>query len=124
MAFARAIAMPDPSRVCNLHHSSWQCRILNPPSKARNRTRKLMVPSQIRQPLRHDRNSPPHTFLTLLLTLLLLPQLFPSPIALRARALLEINSVSGATSHKFSLPIKHEPGYSRAGTFIGWDMKK
>ena len=23
-------AMPDPSQVCSLHHSSWQCRILLP----------------------------------------------------------------------------------------------
>ena len=29
-------------------HSSWQCRILNPVSKARDRTHSLMVPSQIR----------------------------------------------------------------------------
>ena len=34
--------------VCNLHHSSRQCRILNPLSKARDRTRNPMVPSWIR----------------------------------------------------------------------------
>ena len=39
--------MPDLSRVFDLHHSSWQCWILNPLSKARDQTRKLMVPSQI-----------------------------------------------------------------------------
>ena len=33
---------------CNLHHSSQQCQILNPPNKARDRTSNLMVPSQIR----------------------------------------------------------------------------
>ena len=33
---------PDPSCVCNLHHSSWQCWILNPLSEARNRTCILM----------------------------------------------------------------------------------
>ena len=32
-------------------------QILNPLSKARDRTRSLMVSSQILQPLRHDRNS-------------------------------------------------------------------
>ena len=48
------------SRVCDLHHSSRQRRILNPLSKGRDRTRNLMVPSQIRQPLRHDGNSPNH----------------------------------------------------------------
>ena len=32
----------DPSRVCNLHHSSWQYWILNPLSRARDRTRILV----------------------------------------------------------------------------------
>uniref|UniRef100_A0A8D1ELI1 Transmembrane protein 182 n=1 Tax=Sus scrofa TaxID=9823 RepID=A0A8D1ELI1_PIG len=41
------IATQDPSLVCNLHHSSWQCRILNPLSQARDRTHNLMVPSRI-----------------------------------------------------------------------------
>ena len=44
-ACTTATATPDPSRVCNLYYSSWQHRILNPLSKARNRTRNLMVPS-------------------------------------------------------------------------------
>jgi len=43
----RATAMPDPSRVCDLHHSSRQGRVLNPLSKARDRTCNLMVPSWI-----------------------------------------------------------------------------
>ena len=43
-----SIATPDPSHVCDLHHSSRQCRILNPLSKARDRTHNLMVPSRIR----------------------------------------------------------------------------
>ena len=30
LAYARAIAMPDPSCVCDLHHSTLQCQILNP----------------------------------------------------------------------------------------------
>jgi len=47
-AYARATAMRDPSRVCDLHHSSWQRRIVNPLSKGRVRTRNLMVPSRIR----------------------------------------------------------------------------
>ena len=46
-AYATAAAMQDPSRICNLHHSSWQCQILYPLSKARDRTRHLVVPSQI-----------------------------------------------------------------------------
>ena len=28
----------DPSCICNLHHNSQQCQILNPLSKARNQT--------------------------------------------------------------------------------------
>ena len=39
--------MPDPSCVYDLHHSSWQHRILNPLSQARDQTRNLMVPSRI-----------------------------------------------------------------------------
>ena len=34
-AYATATAMPDPSCVYKLHHSSRQCQILNPLSKAR-----------------------------------------------------------------------------------------
>jgi len=33
MAYARATATQDPSRVCYLHHNSRQCRILNPLSR-------------------------------------------------------------------------------------------
>ena len=36
LAYARATAMPYPSHVCDIHHSSWQCQILNPLSKARD----------------------------------------------------------------------------------------
>jgi len=46
-AYATATETPDLSRVSNLHHSSWQCQILNPLSKARDQTRNLMVPSRI-----------------------------------------------------------------------------
>ena len=35
--------MPDLSRNCNPHHSSWQHWILNPLIEARDRTRNLMV---------------------------------------------------------------------------------
>ena len=29
-AYATATAMPDPSHIYNLHHSTWQHQILNP----------------------------------------------------------------------------------------------
>ena len=31
-------ATPDPSHICNLHHSSQQCRILNPTEQGQDRT--------------------------------------------------------------------------------------
>ena len=48
LAYLTATAMPDPSCFCDLHHSSWQCRILNPLSEVRDQTHNLMVPSRIR----------------------------------------------------------------------------
>ena len=47
-AYTTAIATRDPSHVCNLHRSSWQHRILNPQSKARDQTRILMESSWLR----------------------------------------------------------------------------
>ena len=46
-AYTIAIATQDPSRVCDLHHSSWQCRILNPLSETRNWTHILMDASRV-----------------------------------------------------------------------------
>ena len=48
LASTIATATPDPSRVCDLHHSSRQHWILNPLSEARDGTRNLMAPSRIR----------------------------------------------------------------------------
>jgi len=47
-AYTTATAIPDPSLVCNLHHSTRQRQILNPLSDARNQTHVLMDISQIR----------------------------------------------------------------------------
>ena len=47
-ASARATATPDLSCIRHLHHSSWQGRILNPLSGARNQTLILMDTSQVR----------------------------------------------------------------------------
>ena len=45
--YTTATATWDPSRVCNLHHSSRQCWIFNTLSKARDRTCVLMDTGQI-----------------------------------------------------------------------------
>ena len=42
-----AVAMWDPSCVCNLHHGAQQCRIPNPLSKARDQIRILMDINQV-----------------------------------------------------------------------------
>ena len=47
-AYTRSTATPDPSCICNLHHRSQQCQILNPLREARDWTRNLRVPSWIR----------------------------------------------------------------------------
>ena len=41
-AYTTAIAIWDLSCICDLHHSSWQRRILNPLSRAGNQTHILM----------------------------------------------------------------------------------
>ena len=35
-AYTTATATQDPSHVCKLHHSTWQCWNLNPMSEARD----------------------------------------------------------------------------------------
>jgi len=45
-AYAIAAATRDPSHICDLHHSSRQRQIINPLSKASNRTRVLMDASR------------------------------------------------------------------------------
>ena len=46
-AYTTARAMQDPSCICDLHHSSGQCQILNPLREARDQTCNLTVPSRI-----------------------------------------------------------------------------
>jgi len=47
LAYATATVTWDPSLICDLDHSSWQCQILNPLSEARDQTRILMDTSWI-----------------------------------------------------------------------------
>ena len=58
LAYTTATATPDPSHICDLHYSSWQCGILNPLSEARDRTHNLMVTSWDSFLLHHKGNSP------------------------------------------------------------------
>ena len=46
-AYTTATATQDPSCICELHHSSQPCEILNPLSKSSDWTRNIIVPSQI-----------------------------------------------------------------------------
>ena len=45
--YATATTTPDPSHICDLHHRSWQRRILNPLSKTGDQTFILMDASCI-----------------------------------------------------------------------------
>ena len=54
---------PDLSRIYDLHHRSQQRWILNPLSEAREQTRFLMGPSQVRYPLNHKGNAWPSSLL-------------------------------------------------------------
>ena len=48
LAYTTATTIQDPSRACDLHHSSQQHWILNSLSEARDRTQVLMGTSQVR----------------------------------------------------------------------------
>jgi len=55
LAYITAIATPDLSCICNLHHSLQQCQILNPLREARDWTHVLMDTSSF--PMSHKGNS-------------------------------------------------------------------
>ena len=57
-AYTTATALLDPSRICDLPHSSWQYQILNLQSKARDRTCILMRTSFDLLLLSHNGNAP------------------------------------------------------------------
>ena len=56
-AYNTATATPDPSRVCDLRHSSRQHQILNPLSEARDGTQILVDTSQVLNLLCYNENS-------------------------------------------------------------------
>ena len=56
-AYTTTTAISDLSCIYDLHHSARQHRILNPLSKARDRTDNLMVPKSDSFPLCHNGNS-------------------------------------------------------------------
>ena len=47
LAYTTATATWDPSHICDLHHSSQQRQILNPPSRARDRTQAFLDTSRV-----------------------------------------------------------------------------
>ena len=49
-AYTTATVMRDPSHICDLHHSSWQCWIPDPLNRARERTPILMPTGWICSP--------------------------------------------------------------------------
>ena len=55
-AYTIATATPDPSHICDLHHSSWQRRILSPLNEARDQIRILMDTGLVCTSLSHNRN--------------------------------------------------------------------
>ena len=69
-AYATAPAMPDSNRTCDLHCSSQQCWILNPPSKIRDQTLVIKDISQVLNPLSHNRNSHGDLFLRAIIHIL------------------------------------------------------
>ena len=102
-AYTTATATPDPSCICNLHHSSGQHRILNPLSEVRDGTCILMDTSWVHNPL-----SPKGT-----------PSSFS--ILIFAQHSLQIE-----TEYLFSLPsrgsqakVTNKSG-SRSGEGVGW----
>ena len=69
-AYTTATATPDLRYICDLHHSFWQCWILNPLSKARDWIHILMDPRWVLNPLSHNGNSSFSLFLSSFLSFL------------------------------------------------------
>ena len=61
LVYSTAKAMPDPSGICDLRHSSQQCRALNSLSEAGDLIHILMDTCQVLNPLSHNGNAT-HSF--------------------------------------------------------------
>ena len=66
-AYATATATWDPSHIVELYHSSWEWWILNTPSEVKY-WNCILNPSQILNPLSHDRNSWNPALINILMT--------------------------------------------------------
>ena len=55
--YPTAIETSDPSRICDLNHSSEQCQILNPLNKSKDQTCVLMDAGRVLNLLSYNRNS-------------------------------------------------------------------
>ena len=82
LAYTTATATPDPSHICDLCCSLWQCGILNPPSEARDRTCILMDTTWVLNPLSHSGNSQILDFRAQVWALLLETPVLPSMVYL------------------------------------------
>ena len=57
IAAAASLCQPQQCGILDLCHNLWQCQILNPLGKARDRTYVLMDTSRVLNPLSHNGNS-------------------------------------------------------------------
>ena len=57
LAYATDTATWDPSHICDLHHGSQQCQILNPVREASDQACIFMDTSEVCNPLSHNENS-------------------------------------------------------------------
>ena len=95
--------MPDPSHICNPHHSSWQCCILNPqnePTSSWILVRFISVEPQWELQLSYD------------LIQFNYPELAQTP---QAKGLVPQNASTSDSTHKFRQPVLLTNWWSSCG---------